>query len=76
MDILGAIAIGTEPYKKDQNQSNRISRRDKILLLDIWRQILMQALYQIIVMMFLMYGGPFILFEESFNPITTDARDP
>ena len=45
MDILGAIAIGTEPYKKKQGKSNRISRRDKILLAEIWRQVLMQALF-------------------------------
>jgi len=42
MDILGAIALGTETYKKDedvsvQNKSNRISRRDKILLPEMWR---------------------------------------
>lgn len=45
MDILGAIAIGTEPYKKDQSKSNRISRRDKILVIEIWRQILGQAFF-------------------------------
>jgi len=49
MDILAAIAIGTEPYKKDlvlkendeQNKkSTRISRRDRILLPEVWRNIL------------------------------------
>jgi magnesium-transporting ATPase (P-type) len=75
MDILGAIAIGTEPYKKDQSKSNRISRRDKILLAEIWRQVLCQAVFQILVMMILMYAGPFIFFEESFNPVTTPLRD-
>jgi magnesium-transporting ATPase (P-type) len=75
MDILGAIAIGTEPYKKSQEKSNRISRRDKIILAEVWRQVLVQALYQIIVMMFLMYFGQFIFFEKSFNLITTKIRD-
>ena len=79
MDILGAIALGTETYKKDedvsvQNKSNRISRRDKILLPEMWRQIIIQGTYQIIVMMFIMYGGPFLFFKESFNPITAELR--
>lgn len=44
MDILAAIALGTETYKKDvdvsiHNKSNRISRKDKILLPGMWRQI-------------------------------------
>lgn len=45
MDILGAIAIGTEPYKVNGGNSLRISRRDKILLPEIWRQVIVQALY-------------------------------
>ena len=40
MDILGAIAIGTEPYKVNGGNSLRISRRDKILLPEIWRQVI------------------------------------
>ena len=74
MDILGAIAIGTEPYKVNGGNSNRISRRDKILLPEIWRQVLVQAIYQICVMIFLMYGGIFLFFETSFNPFTTPVR--
>jgi P-type Ca2+ transporter type 2C len=75
MDILGAIAIGTEPYKINGGNSSRISRRDKILLPEIWRQVLVQAIYQIIVLVFLMFAGSFILFKESFNPITKAQRD-
>lgn len=75
MDILGAIAIGTEPYKKNQEKSNRISRRDKIILAEVWRQVLVQALYQVLVCVFLMYFGQFIFFENSFNLVTTPMRD-
>ena len=49
MDILGAIAIGTEPYRyyqqNDANVQNRISRRDKIILPEVWRQVLIQAIF-------------------------------
>ena len=75
MDILGAIAIGTEPYPKNGGNSMRISRRDKILLPEIWRQVLVQAIYQIIVMVFLMFAGSFIFFDVPFNPITEPLRD-
>ena len=39
MDILGAIAIGTEPYRKGDTctVSNRISRKDNIIRLEMLR---------------------------------------
>ena len=40
MDILAAIAIGTEPFNKHETKSVRISRKDKIILPDMWRTIL------------------------------------
>jgi hypothetical protein len=45
MDILAAIAIGTEPFNKNETKSVRISRKDKIILPEMWRSILGQALY-------------------------------
>jgi hypothetical protein len=39
MDILGAIAIGTEPYKKD-DKTIRISRSQKIMMPEMWRLII------------------------------------
>lgn len=76
MDTLGAIAIGTEPYKKDSAKSQRISRKSKIVLTAMWRQVCGQALYQTVVMIFLMYFGNLIFFEESFNLIYTPLRSP
>ena len=73
MDILGAIAICTEPYDKNKTGS-RISRRDKIILPEMWRQVLVQAAYQLLVMVILMYFGTFIFFEKSFNIITAEDR--
>ena len=72
MDILGAIAIGTEKY--GDKVSPRISRNAPIILSQMWRQILGQALYQIVVMTVLMYFGGLMFFEESFNLITTPLR--
>lgn len=39
MDILGAIAICTEPYNPN-HQGSRISRKSQIILPEMWRQIL------------------------------------
>jgi len=38
MDVLGAIALGTEPYNKNSTaESHRISRKDKLFLPEMWR---------------------------------------
>jgi hypothetical protein len=39
MDVLGAIALGTEPPSKNQKNvtSERVSRRDKIFTPFMWR---------------------------------------
>ena len=77
MDILGAIAIGTEPYRKDNDatKSNRISRRDKIMLPEMWRQVIVQAAFQILIMIFMMYFGELVFFKESFNLISEPLRN-
>jgi Ca2+-transporting ATPase len=72
MDILGAISIATEPYRKDvvEQVQKRISRKDTIVRPEMYRQIGTQAIYQLLVMLFLMYIGPFIFFEESYNLVS------
>ena len=85
MDTLGAIAICTEPYVKGKENSEtsdgaelqkRLSKRDKIFSVDMWRTIFGQALYQVIVLVILMYFGTLMFFEESYNLITEPIRDP
>jgi magnesium-transporting ATPase (P-type) len=75
MDILGAIAIGTEPYQKEDKQMNRISRKDKIMTPEMWRQIIGHSVYQILVMMILMYFGVFMFFDKTFNLVTAKSYD-
>jgi magnesium-transporting ATPase (P-type) len=61
MDILGAIALGTEPPKQeigsqteDKNtQANRVSRSSKIILPSMWRTIFTQSIYQLLVIIIL-----------------------
>jgi len=75
MDVLGAIAIGTEPYTDDPTcKSSRISRRDKVMLPEMWRQVVVQATYQILVMMMLMYFGGLMFFKDGVNLISAPTR--
>ena len=75
MDVLAAIALGTEPYSHSSNsQQSRISRKAKIMLPEMWRQILCHAAYQVFIMLILMYFGVFMFFDETFNIILTPLR--
>jgi Ca2+-transporting ATPase len=77
MDILGAIALGTEEPRCESNtELPRISRKEPILDSGMWRQILVMSVYQIIVMLILIYFGTLIFFTESFNIVTEPLRDP
>jgi magnesium-transporting ATPase (P-type) len=77
MDILGAISIGTEPYRKDEAGvvSNRISRKDNIVKAEMYRHIVCMGIYQISVLVILMYFGGLMFFDEPFNLISTPLRD-
>jgi len=76
MDVLGAIALGTEKYSSS-SAFQRIGRGEpKMVVLDYsWRQILVQAIYQILVLVVLMYFGGMIFFDEPLNLVTAPKRD-
>lgn len=80
MDILAAISLGTEPITERndvpvENKETRISRAAKIFVPGMWRNIVVQSVYQIIVVLLLLYFGTFIFFEEPYNLITATLRD-
>jgi len=83
MDVLGAIAIGTEPPTAKKNKSleemstkvTRVSRKDKIIQPYMWRNILSQVAYQLVVVFFLNYFGTYIFYTETYNIISTPLRD-
>lgn len=76
MDVLAAIALGTEPFKDDSRETRRISRRDEVMLPEMWRQVTVQATYQILVMMMLMYFGGLMFVTEGVNLIHAPIRNP
>lgn len=65
MDILGAIALGTEKYQ-DGAKFTRLARSNpRVLVLEHnWRQVIVHASFQIFVMLILMYTGQFIFLDD------------
>ena len=78
MDILGAIAIGTEKYAKGSKfqrltrsgeGNDKKDKKDKriLILKENWRQILVHSIYQITLMTALMYFGQYMFFDKPFS---------
>jgi len=77
MDVLGAIAIATEPYS-EHSTAIRVSRnkeKNPLMQTGMWRQIIFMALYEVIVMLVLMYFGGMIFWDDGVNLITSELRD-
>lgn len=80
MDVLAAVSICTEPFDPNPKREaenfklRRISRQDRIFNGEMWRNILPMAVWEIIVLIVLMYAGQFMFFDESFNIVTTPPR--
>jgi magnesium-transporting ATPase (P-type) len=80
MDILGAIALGTEKYQKGAKFTRLARKNPNVLVLSYnWRQVIVHSLFQIIVMLFLMFVGQTIFFngegqQGAFNLINPGDR--
>lgn len=77
MDILAAISLGTEPIVERTNvqeheKETRISRQSKIFEKQMWRNIVIQTVYQVTVILCLMYFGIFI-FVDSYNLVMAEV---
>lgn len=60
MDALAAIALATEPPHPTELKQQRIKKQDRVVLNGMWRSILGQSVYQMIVMTVCLYAGPTI----------------
>lgn len=64
MDILGAIALGTEKYQKGAKFTRLARSKPRVLVLEHnWRQVIVHAVFQITIMLALMYFGQFMFFN-------------
>ena len=70
MDILASIALCTEPPRPGSDNNTRISRKDRLISLGMWRTILVTAAYELVVLLFFSYFGTFVCVAEPFNLIT------
>jgi len=70
MDVLAAIAFSTECPHPDQISQDRVTAKDRIITKPMMRQILFQSLYQLIVMLLVLYVGPTVG-DYSYSLFTT-----
>jgi P-type Ca2+ transporter type 2C len=58
MDTMGALALGTEPPTLELLDRRPYKRDSSLISRPMWRNILIQATYQLLLLMFLLNKGP------------------
>ncbi|XP_022854989.1 calcium-transporting ATPase 8, plasma membrane-type-like [Olea europaea var. sylvestris] len=61
MDTLGALALATEPPTDHLMRRTPVGRREPLITNIMWRNLIIQALYQVTVLLILNFGGTKIL---------------
>ncbi|KAG8379917.1 hypothetical protein BUALT_Bualt07G0139200 [Buddleja alternifolia] len=61
MDTLGALALATEKPTKDLMEKRPVGRTEPLISNIMWRNLLAQALYQIVILLTLQFRGKSIL---------------
>ena len=60
MDTMGALALGTEPPRKELLDRRPYRRDASLISRPMWRNILCQAIYQLSLLVFLLNKGPLL----------------
>lgn len=68
MDTLAAVSLATEPPHPTELKKERVKKHDRLILSVMWRTILGQALYQILVLVVLLYFAP-LMFDMNYDYI-------
>ena len=87
MDTLAAIGLASEPPVSDDHDKgedghhhheNDISRKkdDKIIKEVMWRNVLVQAAYQILVLVVMLYSVPYWYPNSTYNLVETNFYTP
>ncbi|KAL0915702.1 hypothetical protein M5K25_016140 [Dendrobium thyrsiflorum] len=61
MDTLGALALATEPPTDNLMKRLPVGRRDPLVTNIMWRNLIVQALYQVTILVVLNFGGKSLL---------------
>ncbi|CAN6459049.1 unnamed protein product [Victoria cruziana] len=73
MDTLGALALATEPPTDELMQRHPVGRRDPLITNVMWRNVIIQAIYQVTVLLVLNFDGIRLLHLS--NKTKADAED-
>ncbi len=58
MDSLASLALASEPPTDELLQRNPVNRSKSIVTVRMWANMLGQATYQLVIIMYLLFGGP------------------
>jgi Ca2+ transporting ATPase len=72
MDTLAAIALATEPPHPAELKKEKIRKSDKVFLPVMWRTVLSQSLYQVLVMIVLLYFAPLMFPGANYDYINEE----
>ncbi|KAL0910603.1 hypothetical protein M5K25_021602 [Dendrobium thyrsiflorum] len=61
MDTLGALALATEPPTDHLMKRHPVGRREPLVTNIMWRNLIVQALYQVTILLILNFGGRSLL---------------
>ncbi|XP_065854762.1 calcium-transporting ATPase 9, plasma membrane-type-like [Euphorbia lathyris] len=76
MDTLGAIALATEPPTDHLMHRSPVGRREPLITNIMWRNLLIQAVYQVIILLVLNFRGESVLhLENESREHATDVRN-
>jgi magnesium-transporting ATPase (P-type) len=71
MDTLAAISLATEPPHPTNLKQEKQKKTDKIILPVMWRNIAVQAAYQLVVLIVMLYSLP-LWFGIKYNYVNTE----
>ncbi|CAN0839781.1 Calcium-transporting ATPase 9, plasma membrane-type [Linum grandiflorum] len=76
MDTLGALALATEPPTDHLMERTPVGRREPLITNIMWRNLLVQAMYQVAVLLVLNFSGISILgLEHDSKPRATIVKN-
>jgi len=76
MDTLGALALATEPPTDHLMDRSPVGRREPLITNIMWRNLLIQAIYQVVVLLTLNFDGKRILgLEKETNAHATLVKN-
>ncbi|XP_020572634.1 calcium-transporting ATPase 9, plasma membrane-type-like [Phalaenopsis equestris] len=72
MDTLGALALATEPPTDQLMMRQPVGRREPLVTNIMWRNLIVQALYQVTILIVLNFGGKSILHLNNETRVRAD----